>query len=186
MGLDANRVGEGKIYSAEIDFYVWGYLADGWVFLDAGLDVTPETSGSWQDCHHANVPAGAKGVLVEMANGSGSTTSINIREKGSNDNITTNINLATTTHLHGIVGLDENGYFQAYLSSTTSQTVAILGYFLDELQVSMTPAYLSYGVPDLTESNGVIAKIAAKAIADITTIANQAIAAIKSFAGRSV
>lgn len=89
----------------------------------------PGTYASWQDVDATTygVPAGAEAVLLKMHNATtGAGYSVGFRKNGSTDNRTGNINIGCQGHV--AIGLDANGIFECYASSSSNQTITIVGY----------------------------------------------------------
>lgn len=91
-------------------------------------NVTPGTTGSYQDVDNALVPDGASGVLVEFINTDTSNTDLTfgIRKNGSTDDFKQDVH--EESHQWAIAGVDGSGIFEVYIESSVLQ-VYLIGYF---------------------------------------------------------
>ena len=103
----------------------------GTVFITP-VNVTPGTAGAWTDVDvSAQVPASATGVILEMENVSEvDAYDFGLRKKGSSDNRVGKFYLGGSSV--GMTGLDASRIFQAYIESTLSQRIYLVGYFTGE------------------------------------------------------
>jgi hypothetical protein len=92
------------------------------------VEVTPGTTGSWQDVDGSTygVPEGATGVVLHVENTSSvSAYGFGLRKNGSTDDRT--VNSAKDCHLWAMIGVDSNRVFEAYIQSTKIN-IYLVGY----------------------------------------------------------
>lgn len=93
------------------------------------VEVTPGTAGSWQDVNvSAYVPAGATGVILRLVHNTNDLTqwAVGLRKNGSSDNRTGYIQPYDQSW--AAIGVDSNRIFEAYVGSTTSIDIYLVGY----------------------------------------------------------
>lgn len=123
IGVDENRVCEGKIDTTDIKFYLLGYLSAG-VAETNEIDRSPGSTGSYIDITELNAPAGATGAFVECCSGS-NYRSFAARENGSSFDKYKRV----PCRLGGIfVGLDANKKWEGKIEDNWVEFFT-LGYF---------------------------------------------------------
>jgi len=92
------------------------------------VDVSPATTGSWQDVAcAAYVPAGATGVILHIVNeDTANHRTYSLRKKGSTDD-RIQCTARKDAHHFGAIGLDDNREFQAHIE-TTDLKIYLIAY----------------------------------------------------------
>lgn len=89
---------------------------------------TPTATSAWTDLDVSSiVPAGSSGVIFHALNNSAGALAFGMRMNGSADNRTAN--LAATHHGWGVIGVDSSRICEAFVGSTSSIVIRIIGYF---------------------------------------------------------
>jgi len=91
-------------------------------------EVTPGVAGSWEDVDcSALIASGATGVIIHWENADPTTNrDLGLRKKGSTDD--RHDDVVANSHGWAWVGVDEDRYFQAYVSTVTDQHIWVVAY----------------------------------------------------------
>jgi len=92
------------------------------------VEVTPGSASSWVDVNCSSyIASGATGVVFHVVNTNGSTDyNCGYRKNGSTDWYYSSMYLLT--HTWGLIGVDADRTFEAYVGSTTSIDLYLVGY----------------------------------------------------------
>ena len=93
-----------------------------------GVDVTPTTTGSWQDVDVSSyIPEGSTGVILEILNqNTGAEEVAAVRKNGSTDDRTADSEIRREGHIFAFCGVDASRIFEAYVS--TNIKIYLYGY----------------------------------------------------------
>ena len=96
------------------------------------VEVTPGTANAWTDVNVSSyVPSGATGVILHIVNNSPSTGgtdyNVGIQKNGSTDN-RSGYSIYQSSHLWAATGVDADRIFEAYVGSTSSIDIYLVGY----------------------------------------------------------
>ncbi|UCC90668.1 MAG: hypothetical protein JSW24_00395 [Dehalococcoidia bacterium] len=91
-------------------------------------EFTVDQAGSWRDVDVSSVvPSGATGVIIHTVNKHASNDwDMGLRKNGSTDDRHTT--LYDSRHWWGMIGVDANRVFEAYVGSTTDIDIYVVGY----------------------------------------------------------
>lgn len=125
VGLDSNGDFEAYVeYSGQV-VYVEGWFEESHVaFLDNSIDISPGTTGSWQDVDITSHVVGTeiRGAIVEIVRGA-TAYEVGLRKKGSTDDRHPDL----YSHSWMMIGVDSNKELQAYIEHADVE-VHLIGY----------------------------------------------------------
>jgi len=132
VGVDANKVFEAKIQDTALKMWLLGYTDDHVTLFTNRIDVTTGGLSTWVDTDvSAHVPAGATGVILQIANENGSQATYCLRKKGSIDLPSVNEEEICTYETHMVMrGVDSNRVFQQW-RETANIKIYLCGYTME-------------------------------------------------------
>ena len=170
--VDRNRLIEGYISSAFVDFKLLGYtVGSDPIYFGVPPDITPATTGAWATVDvSAYVDAATDGVVLLINSTSSADRDYAVREMGSGDSATSREleEYGSTMHVAGIDGSDQ---FQVYVEDSSvkvylvARTKGSIVYYSTNVAIT-DPATGSWQELDAddhsipTVANGVILEIA--------------------------
>lgn len=151
VGVDGSRFCQVYIGHAELQVWLVGYFNSNVVFFTNGINVTPGTTGSFQDVDiTGQVTGGDTAIAAILEHNNASNQSNGFRKNGSTDNRTQN-----NEHNGAIVGLDAGEIFEANVGA--SSTVHLLGYVRNTAHAT----FYDNGIDRSLGSTGAYADLAA-------------------------
>ena len=125
IGLDANRICEGKIESTAVDFFLIGYTESDATFSTNATDKSIATTTTWTEIElSSDIAAGSVAAIFEVVNG-GTSFNFGLRKNGSADDRHGDIYL--NHHSFMIVGVDATRKCEGYIEHTDVDFY-LLGY----------------------------------------------------------
>lgn len=117
IGIDSNKIVEGKISNTYIKFILLGYFQNDAYFFTNAYDKSISTTGAWTDIDcSGQIPSYGLAAIFELGNPSASGTYyIAIRKNGSTDNRYMARALWVTS---AIIGVDNNRICEGYIANT--------------------------------------------------------------------
>lgn len=123
VGLDDNQILEGYIATADVDFYLIGWVTGGATFATNGTDKSLGGAGVWTNVDCSTEAPNAEYLIFEF--GIATDDGIGLRENGSTDNVITDI---TSSQAQGIVKCDMNQVCENYEEDIANTEVFLIGY----------------------------------------------------------
>jgi len=100
-------------------------MSSGLNFFTNAVDVTPGTTGSWQDVDvSAHIPAESTGVILFHCRTATNTIRVGVRKNGSSDDYY----CETGNSVGIIIGVDANRIFEAEIEDNTQSKLYLIGY----------------------------------------------------------
>lgn len=123
IGVDANRVCQGYIEHACIDFYLVGYTESDAALRTNAADKCLGITGSWQDIDlSSELPSGAVAAIFEVENASITDREYGLRKKGATAD--RHNDLKGNNHTFFVVGVDGTRKCQGYIEHVS------IGFYL--------------------------------------------------------
>jgi len=146
VGVDANRIFEAWLETANIKIYLVGYTDSAVTLFTDPYDVSLNVTGAWTDIDVSSyVPSGATGVILRIRNASANSGCLgNVRKNGSIDNDITNCRLVIEGHYWALIGVDASRIFEGYISDLAvdfylyGYTMSPVTFFDNEKDESLT------------------------------------------------
>jgi len=146
IGVDANRIFEAKIDTADAKIWLVGYTDENVTFETNAIDKSLGTTGAWTDIDiSANAPSGSTGVICEIVNTHATSHYIGvIRKNGSSDDRTANSKVRAKHCVYGLCGLDASYIFEGYIEAVdvdfyvVGYTKAPIVFFTNAIDKSLT------------------------------------------------